>query len=581
MTSADGDTTIAFNGEIYNQAELQAELSSLGHAFRTDSDTEVVLHAFRQWDTGCFARLRGMFGVALWTESGRRLVLARDRLGIKPLYIHRRAEDLFFGSEMKVILAHPQVERVLDTLALEDYLSLNYVPGPRTLIQGIEKLSPGHWLEWRDGRVQTAAYWNLEQNIDRRWNLEDAKQELDRLMSASVREHLISDVPLGVWASGGLDSSAIVHYAAANSGSQLKTFSISFAGRSFDEGRHFREIASIYGTDHHEFDLNPGVDLADAIQEMVYYADEPVADSGSLPVWYLSKLSGRHVTVALSGEGADELFGGYLAYRADALARRFALAPRFARRLALRLLDKWPVSDDKVGLEYKVKRFVEGSLLDPDTAHCFWYGGLSPAGRQLLMPSAGPGGVGHLFAAHPARWQPDRLHRYLWFDQAYYLPDDILAKCDRMSMAHSVEVRPPFLDHRIVEFAASLPAHLKIRGSAQKYVLRQLMQDRLPHSILKRRKEGFDIPAQDWLRGVLRPLLLDTLTPEAVADAQVFEAGRIESMIASHLGLRKNLGVQLWALLILFLWIRRWNVQCGPAKQTEDVVGSVLRIPMS
>jgi asparagine synthase (glutamine-hydrolysing) len=570
ITSAGGDVTIAFNGEIYNDVELRRELSKLGHRFRTQSDTEVVLEAYRQWGKDCFGRLRGMFAVALWTESERRLVLARDRLGIKPLYIYRRGSDVYFGSEIKAILAHPDVERRLNPTALEFYLCFNYVPSPLSMVAGIEKLRPGHWFEWTDGAVESGAYWRLARRDNREWEFEEAREELDRLMGSAVREHMASDVPLGIWLSGGLDSSTVLHYAAEHSREPLKTFSISFQGRSFDESRYFREMASRYGTEHHELDLNPDLDLQDALEEMVHYADEPLADSGALPVWYLSKLSRSHVTVALSGEGADELFGGYVAYRADALVRRFAVVPPFLRRLALKAFRLWPVSDDKVSFEYKAKRFLEGSLFDPDVAHFFWYGGFSPLERPIIMPGSTHGKSSQLFRAFPPDWQTDALNRYLWFDQAYYLPDDILFKCDRMSMAHSLEVRPPFLDHRIVEFAACLPARFKIRGARQKYILRDLMRDRLPRPILKGRKEGFDIPSNDWLRTVLRPLLLDTLTHDAVAKSPL-RADRVEALLARHLDRRENLGVPLWGLLILFLWMRHWRIEWVPPATASAV----------
>jgi asparagine synthase (glutamine-hydrolysing) len=564
ITSDDGDTTIVFNGEIYNHAELRAELVQSGCRFHTQTDTEVVLHAFREWGKQSFSRLRGMFAAALWTESRKSLVLVRDRLGIKPLYLHRCGEDLFFGSELKAILAHPQVERRLDLTGLEYYLCLNYVPGPRTLIDGIEKLRPGYWLEWQDGRIESEPYWKLKPQEERRWTLESAKEELDRLLNSAVREQLISDVGIGLWTSGGLDSSAILHYAALNSRARLKTFSISFQGRSFDESRYSREVAACYGTEHHELDLNPDSGLQDAVAELPYYQDEPIADAGALPVWFLARLSRQHVTVALSGEGADELFGGYLSYRADSLARRFSMLPGGLRKAALALADRWPVSDDKISFEYRVKRFIEGSLLDPDFAHCYWNGGFSPAERETLLFEAGRDGVGRLFGAIPSTWQADQLHRYLWFDQAYYLPDDILAKCDRMSMAHSLEVRPPFLDHRIVEFAASLPASLKIRGAEQKYVLRRLMESRLPRTVLARKKEGFDIPSGDWLRGPLRELLVDTLSPDAIRRTHLFRTDRVQAMISSHLERRMNWGVPLWGLLILFQWIRQWSIECAP-----------------
>jgi len=569
ITSDDGDAVIVFNGEIYNFLSLREELRARGHRFRTNSDTEVVLRAFLEWDTQAFSRLRGMFAAALWSESARRLVLVRGRLGIKPLYYCRRGADIYFGSELKAILGHPEIERKLDLRALDRYLSLNYVPGPDTLIESIKKVPPGHWLEWRDGKVSLHAYWRLEMKPDPRWTLETAEEELDRLLRDSIREHLISDVPLGVWVSGGLDSSTVLHYAAAETSSRLKTFSVSFSGRGCDESRYFRQVAARYGADHHELDLNERLDLASAIERLVYYSDEPSADAGALPVWYLAELTRRHVTVALSGEGADELFGGYLTYRADALARPLRRVPAAFRRTAVKLCSLLPVSDAKISFEYKLKRFLEGSLLHPDEAHCYWNGTFSYAEKREFFSAADPAGISSLYEALGARCSPGGLNRYLLFDQTYYLPDDILYKCDRMSMAHSLEVRPPFLDHRIAEFAASLPESLKVRGSRQKYLLRELMRSKLPPIVLARKKEGFDIPAHEWLRTVLRPLLLDTLTPEAIAATGIFEGKRIHEMIRKHMERRANLGYQLWGLLILFLWMKRWHVQTAAMAMSE------------
>jgi asparagine synthase (glutamine-hydrolysing) len=565
ILSDDGDTVIVFNGEIYNFAEVREELIARGHRFQSHGDTEVVLKAFLEWDLECFSRLRGMFGVALWSESKRRLVLARDRMGIKPLYFCRRGRDLYFGSELKAILAHPEIERRLNLTGLNYFLSLNYVPCPHTLVEGIEKLPPGNWLEWRDGQVRTGAYWRLEIRPQGQWTLDSAKEELDHLLKQSLREHLISDVPLGVWASGGLDSSAVLHYAADQVAGRLKTFSVSFQGKKFDESPYFREVARRYGTEHYEFDLHSGLDLPGAIERMAYYSDEPSADAGALPVWFLSRMSREHVTVALSGEGADELFGGYLTYRADSMARWFGRVPPQLRRMAIRGLKAWPVSDNKISLEYKLRRLLEGSLLGADEAHSYWNGAFSAAQKETFYLPAERDGLGKLYRALPldgAETSP--LNRYLWFDQYHYLPDDILYKCDRMSMAHSLEVRPPFLDHRIVEFAASLPEHLKIRGSQQKLVLRELLRDKLPASVLTRKKEGFDIPAHEWLRTVLRPLLIETLTPKAIGETGIFSPAGIGAILRSHLERRANLGYHLWGLLTLFLWMRRWNIQAAP-----------------
>ncbi len=561
IRSDDGDAVIVFNGEIYNHNELRRELSQLGHCFHSRSDTEVVLKAFLQWDTGCFERLNGMFGVALWRESEKRLVLARDRMGIKPLYLYHRDGELYFGSELKAILEHPEIERYIDPEGLSRYLSLNWIPYPNTLVKGITKLAPGHWIEWRDGESVTGAFWKLKAS-PRPWKLDEAAEQLDFLLRRSVREHLISDVPLGVWASGGLDSSTIVHYAAQEV-TGLKTFSVSFLGRNFDESRWFREVAAHYGTEHHEFDLNPDEDLTGAIEQMAWNSDEPGADAGALPVWYLSKMCRRRVTVALSGEGADELFGGYYTYLADRYARWLRMVPTPARRATLRLLRFWPVSDDKISFEYKLKRFLEGSLLPPERAHLFWNGTFTDSEKAALVATPLPPMPALMATLPPGAIASGPLGRYLRLDQAYFLPDDILYKCDRMSMAHSLEVRPPFLDHRIAEFAASLPDNFKIRGSRLKFVLKHLMRDKLPASVLKRRKEGFDIPAHDWFRGPLRELLLDTITEDVVRQSGLFVWREIERLLRDHFERRRNLGYHLWGLLTLFLWMKRWKIQAS------------------
>ena len=546
---------------------MRAELESLGHHFKSHSDTETVLHAFLEWDTQCFSRLRGMFAIALWTESSRRLVIARDRLGIKPLYIAHLGQDLLFGSELKALFIHPELARRLSLQGLDCYLSLNYVPCPWTLVDGIEKLAPGNWLEWRDGKIRTDSYWKLPFENPRNWTLDSAKEELDSLLQKSTREHLLSDVPLGVWLSGGVDSSTILHYAAQASTSRLKTFSISFRGRSFDESEYIRQVVNHYQTEHEELDLTPDEDLAGAIAEFAYYSDEPTADAGALPVWFLSKMCKRRTTVALSGEGADELFGGYLTYRANALARSARHLPSSALRLALQAISYWPVSDDKISFEYKLKRFLEGCTMSPERAHVFWNGTFSDKEKQTLLKTQLPNALGGILSElrEKSTSAADPLAPFLWFDQKYYLPGDILTKVDRMSMAHSVEVRPPFLDHRIVEFAATLPASLKIQGSRQKFILKELMKNKLPPAVLTRKKVGFDIPAHEWLRGPLRDLLTDTLNAGLADHPGLFQPKVVQSLLQAHMDRRANLGYHLWGLLILFLWMKEWRIQAAPS----------------
>jgi len=386
-------------------------------------------------------------------------------------------------------------------------------------------------------------------------------------------------VPLGLWSSGGLDSSTVLHYAAEAGATRLKTFSISFKGRKFDETPYFRQVAEIYGTDHHEFDLNPEVELADAIEDFAYYSDEPSADAGALPVWFLSRMSRKHVTVALSGDGGDELFGGYMTYCADRWARRFHTVPESVRKFGLDMARRfWPVSDDKISFEYKLKRMLEGSLLTPDEAHFFWNGACSPSQLRKLCPDLRGPNLQALYDLIAGPEEIGYLNRYLLVDHNYYLPDDILYKVDRMSMAHSLEVRPPLLDHRIVEFAASLPEHFKLRGGSQKIILKELMKGKLPASILNRKKTGFDVPAHDWFRGALLPLLRDTLTPQAVSATGIFDYSAIESLIRDHTERRANVGYHLWGLLTLFLWMKRWGIQAGaavPATQMSPV-GALL-----
>jgi asparagine synthase (glutamine-hydrolysing) len=568
IVSEDGATAIVFNGEIYNHLELRRELEQRGYRFRSHCDTETVLNAFLEWDTDCFARLRGMFAVALWSESDRRLVLARDRMGIKPLYLARHGEDLYFGSELKAILVHPEIERWLSADGLDCYLSLNYVPAPWTLVEGIEKLLPGQWMEWRQGvggkcTIRADRYWLVPRaskaHKPERWAPADAEAELDRLLKQSVREHLVSDVPLSVWLSGGLDSSSLVHYAAEASGSRLKTFSITFRGRSFDETSYVRQVAERYGTEHTELDLNPEQDLAGAVRELAYYCDEPNADSGALPVWFLSRLTKASATVALSGEGADELFGGYLMQRASLLARNVRRLPPPALRAMLAVAEQWPVSNDKIGFEYKLKRFLTGCRMPAARAHLYWSGTFDDRERrslvQPMLPPALDSVVSELASAG------DHLQAYLWFDQKYFLPDNILTKVDHTSMAHAVEVRPPFLDHRIVEFASSLPADFKIQGSRQKVVLRNLMRGKLSPAILNRKKIGFDIPTHDWFRGPLRPLIEEAVAFASAEHGEFFQLPKIEADLRAHLERRANLGYHLWGLMTLFFWMKKWGTQ--------------------
>jgi asparagine synthase (glutamine-hydrolysing) len=563
--SEDRDSVIVFNGEIYNHLEVRRELESLGRHFQTHCDTETVLQAFLEWDTNCFERLRGMFAVAIWSNSKQRLVLARDRIGIKPLYIAERGDDIFFASELKGILVHPEIERRLSLEGLDCYLSMNYVPCPWTLVDGIEKLPPGHWLEWRDGRTSKHGYWRIPDITPTPKSLEDAKVELDYLLDHSVREHLMSDVPLGVWLSGGVDSSTILHYAAQASSSRLRTFSIGFNGRSFDESKYIRQVVEHYGTDHEQLDLSSDDDIEGAIEHLTYYSDEPSADSGALPVWFLSKLCKTRCTVAFSGEGADEIFGGYLTYRANRIAAPLRNLSPAAISLSLLALRFWPASNEKISLEYKLKRLLQGSLMTAERAHVYWNGTFSETEKASLLRIPLPAALTDVLAGLRAKLPGDGIAPFLEFDQQYYLPDDILVKSDRVSMAHAVEVRPPFVDHRIIEFAAKLPIDLKIRGSHQKYLLKEVMRSKLPAAIVQREKVGFDIPAHDWFRGPLRAMLMETLASAEAEHSELFNFETIRTYTQLHLNRRINIGYHLWGLVMLFMWMKRWNIQSTPS----------------
>jgi asparagine synthase (glutamine-hydrolysing) len=571
LFSSDRDVVVVFNGEIFNYPELRTELEAEGFRFATHCDTEVVLNAFLRWGGSCFSRLRGMFAIAIWVRSEGRLILARDRMGIKPLYYCLQNGEIYFGSEVKCILLHPAVRRNICLSGLNCFLSLNYVPGSLTLVEGVVKLMPGHSLEWQSGRCSVRSYVTSADARKAPNSIDAACDELDSLLTQSLKEQLVSDLPVGIWLSGGLDSSAILHYAAQAHQGPLQTYSIIFQGRSFDESKYIREVSSRFGTKHSEFDLSESADLVDAIDRIAYYSDEPSADAGALPLWFLAQMTSRDVTVVLTGEGADELFGGYLTYRADrynAMARKI---PRQLRKAALSLATFLPVSDEKISLEYKVKRFLQGSLLSPELAHVFWNGTFSEAEKQRLFLFADPG---PLDAVLEKMIDGRGLQRYLDFDQRYYLPDDILYKVDRISMAHSLEVRPPFLDQRIVDFAASLPERFKLRGSQSKYVLRRLMKDKLPHAVLRRPKIGFDVPIHEWLRGVLRPFLLGTLSQEAVLATGLFHWPAVKLQISAHLERRANLGYHLWGLMVLLIWMKRWKIEPA-SEEARPLIPSV------
>ena len=570
----DGKSGIVFNGEIYNHLQVRAELEKLGHTFTSHSDTETVLKAFLQWDTQCFARLRGMFAFAVWNVPQKRIVLARDRMGIKPLYFARTGDDLYFGSELKAILSQSEIERRLSREALDCYLSLNYIPSPFTLIDGIRKVPPGSWMEWKDGEITTNRYWQLPYGEIREISLEDAKEQLDTLLTESIREHLLSDVPLGVWLSGGIDSTSILHYAAAASSSRLKSFSISFRARSFDESSYIRMGVQEYGTDHDEMDLNPGVDLASAIEEFAYYSDEPSADAGALPVWFLSKLCKRKTTVALSGEGADELFGGYPSFRATPyLAKLLAVARLLPERageaisqalLEIQRYARGPNRADKL-------RKIAAVFSHPEALpHAYFFARMLFTPRQTerllshsMIAMHRENGLGDAVSWRHSLEQLVRCAKIFrgqsvisYLEMRAYMLNTLLRDTDSMSMHHSLEIRVPLLDRALVEFVQALPDKAKARARTPKALLAEAVKDLLPAEILRQPKRAFTLPWEHWLRGKLGTDVacgLETLTPSL---ALILDSEAVQSVWRRFLG-RQTGWARPWSLFVLNEWVRR------------------------
>jgi asparagine synthase (glutamine-hydrolysing) len=395
-------------------------------------------------------------------------------------------------------------------------------------------------------------------------------------MTEAISEQLASDVPLGLWLSGGLDSSSVLHYASTLTSRPLKTFSVTFHGKSFDESRWISDVTRHYGAEHTEFDLSPQPDLADVIGNLAYYSDEPSADAGAIPVWYLARMTRPEVTTVLSGEGADELFGGYLTYKADRYRRALEPVPDSLKRAALRCAQVLPASNEKIGFDYKLQRFLAGSMMEPEAAHVYWNGSFTEEEKSRFFRFADAAPMRALLGA----MRPGRaLERYLDFDRRYSLPDGILYKVDRMSMAHAVEVRPPFLDDRIVEFAARLPRRFKMAGGESKLVLRHLMRDKLPASVLHRPKIGFDIPVHEWFRGPLKSLLLDTLSENALTESRLFHAPAITQLIHQHLERRANWGYHLWGLMTLMIWMKRWKIEVPETAPEAYVPHSQIFVP--
>lgn len=549
----DGSIQIVLNGEIYNHRELRAELRARGHRFATGSDVEVVVHLYEESGLDCLTHLRGMFALALWDKRARRLVLARDAFGIKPLYWSASPRGLSFGSELKALTADPAFARELDPEAIEAYLAFNSIPAPLTIYKAARKLRPGHLLVWEDGRASVRC-WSRPRPVaagaERRESAPELAAELRERLRDSVRAHLVSDVPVGVLLSGGVDSSALTALAAQEGGGRLSTFSIGFEERSFDELDRARLVARRYDTDHHEAVLRP--DAVELLPRLARAFDEPMADSSALATWLVCELAARHVKVVLSGEGADELFGGYHTYVAARLADIAGRPAAAAAPLAQRL----PSSSKRVSLDYKLKRFTAAAALPPVDRHHGFKEIFSSDMRAALLAGGGSriDPVQRLRDRYAETAGVEPLARLQDLDTGIYLPDDLLVKTDRASMAHSLEARVPFLDPVVYELAAALPRAMRVRAGAKKRLLRQAIEPLVPRAIVRGRKRGFSIPAAAWLRGELQPMARDLLAPERVARQGIFSPATVSDMLERHVSGREDLSRQLWGLLTFAVW---------------------------
>jgi asparagine synthase (glutamine-hydrolysing) len=546
----DGSVKVVQNGEIYNYRELRAGLERRGHRFSTQSDTEVLVHLYEEHGPAFVRELRGMFALALWDSRQRRLVLARDRFGIKPLYYGSEGGLLSFASELKAL---PRGEVDLD--ALEAFLTFNSIPAPLSIWRGTLKLPAGHLLVWESkGEPRLERFARpapVPADEVREGKESELAEELRARLRDSVRAHLVADVPVGILLSGGVDSGALAALAALESGERVQTFSIGFEEGSFDELSEARKVAKRYDTDHHELVLKP--DAAELLPKLAAAFDEPFADSSALPTYLVSDLASRHVKVALSGEGGDELFGGYYTYVADLLAPRVGPLAGVIRPL----VEALPSSSGRTSFDYKAKRFVRAAHLPPLERHHAWKEILSPEARaELLAP--GRRGSADPLDAYRARYEEtegaEPLARLQDVDLGIYLVDDLLVKTDRASMAHSLEARVPYLDEVVAGFALALPTRLKVRGLAKKRLLRKAVAPLLPHSVVYGKKRGFSIPAAAWLRGPLVPFAREVLSAETVRRQGYFSPETVTRLLEDHIAGREDLSRQLWGLLSFTLW---------------------------
>ena len=590
MGNEDDSVQVVFNGEIYNYRELRAELAAQGHRFTTNSDTETIVHGFEQHGSNVFARLQGMFAVAVWDVGNGVLTLARDRFGKKPLVCARTRDRLYFASEAKAILALPGVPRLLDPAALHAYLLLQYVPAPRSIFRDFWKVMPGTSVSIRASGAGDAAppiehrrFWRLSAGRRFTGSYADAKAELGRVLTHAVEKRLISDVPLGAFLSGGIDSSVVVGLMRRLGVSPLRTFSIGFAEAAYDESAFAEQVAKQFGTEHHALRVTP--DARGVLDTLAYHYDEPFADSSAIPTWYVSRMTREQVTVALTGDGGDECFAGYDRYRAAQLAGRFERVPAFVRRAVAAAADWLPHGKARTRSN-RAYRFLKALAETPSRRYLSWINVFTPAqlvagyrdefAAQLAdaqVSASTPAGNSPDIAPPAIRATEDAL---AWFDRLYeaapgslperantldfetYLPGDLLTKVDIASMACSLECRAPFLDHELAEFAASLPLEWKLGSRDGKLILRDWASGLLPSQVLNRPKMGFGVPVGRWFRGELRDLLREKLLADDSMSRVVFREDWLRRLIEEHVAAQSNHEHALWALLMLELWRERW-----------------------
>jgi asparagine synthase (glutamine-hydrolysing) len=558
----DETTWIVFNGEIYNYLELRQQLERLGHTFYTNSDTEAIVHAYDQYGTDCPKYLRGMFAFAIWNERTQELFLTRDRVGKKPVLYAEINGQLVFGSEFTALLQHPDLSREIQPEAIDAYLSFMCVPAPLTAYRSIRKLEPGHWLRWRKGEITIERYWqpDFSQKLD--ISEEEAGERAIEILRDSVKVRLMSEVPLGAFLSGGIDSSAVVALMAQESSEKVKTFSIGFEEQDFSELHHARRVAEWVGADHHEFIVRP--DAMEILPLLVEHYGEPYADSSAVPTYYVARETRKHVTVALNGDGGDESFAGYERYAAMQLAENYRKVPKFVRQTVNAGVSLIPTSELSRSRLRSGKRFLEAASLPKVDRYLRWVSIFDAAAKSTLYSDAFKSETTSGYAKSLLEpWfvranGSGFVDASLLADLMTYLPNDLLVKVDIATMAVSLEARSPFLDHHVIEFAASLPEKFKLRGLTTKYLLKKVLRKLLPSENLDRRKMGFGVPIGHWFRGKMQPFLREVVLSEKALNRGLFKPETVRQLVDQHTEGKRDYSHQLWTLLMLELWFQRF-----------------------